>query len=83
MLLMYMPSTRTQIYLTEEQRVGLDRIVRRRRVPLAAVIREAVDRYLADSEPDLSDALAATFGAMPDLEVPPREEWDARPADRH
>jgi Ribbon-helix-helix protein, copG family len=83
MLLMYMPATRTQIYLTEEQRVELDRIVRRRGVTLAAVVREAVARYLADSEPDLGEALASTFGSMPDLEVPSREEWDAGPADRH
>jgi hypothetical protein len=80
---MYMPSTRTQIYLTDEQRVRLDRIVRRRGVPLAAVIREAVTRYLAESEPDLEEMLSSTFGSMPDLEVPPREEWDAGPADRH
>jgi hypothetical protein len=78
-----MPSTRTQIYLTEEQRAGLDRIVRRRGVPLAAVVREAVTRYLAESEPDLEEALASSFGSMPDLEVPSREEWDAGPADRH
>jgi len=82
-VLMYMPSTRTQIYLTDEQRAGIDRIVRRRGVPLAAVVREAVARYLAESEPDLDEALAAAFGSMPDLEVPAREEWDAGPADRH
>jgi len=80
---MYMPSTRTQIYLTDEQRAGLDRIVRRRGVPLAAVVREAVARYLAESEPDLDEALASTFGSMPDLDVPSREEWDGGPADRH
>jgi predicted DNA-binding protein len=80
---MYMPSTRTQIYLTDELREGLDRIVRRRGVPLAAVVREAVAKYLAESEPDLDEALAATFGSMPGLEVPPREEWDAGSADRH
>jgi Ribbon-helix-helix protein, copG family len=82
-VLMYMPSTRTQIYLTDEQRVRLDRIVRRRGVPLAAVIREAVTRYLAESEPDLEEVLSSTFGSMPDLDVPSREEWDAGPADRH
>ena len=86
MLLLYMPATRTQIYLTAEQRTRLDRIVKRRGVPLAAVVREAVARYLDAAEPDLEAALAMTFGAMPDLEVPSRDEWDrredGRPADR-
>lgn len=80
---MYMPATRTQIYLTAEQRGQLDRLVKRRGVPMAVLVREAVDRYLADVEPDLEGALSMTFGAMPDLEVPSRDEWDhARPADR-
>jgi hypothetical protein len=40
------------------------------------MIREAVDTYLADDEPDVQAALDATFGSIPDLEVPPRIEWD-------
>ncbi len=80
---MYMAATRTQVYLTADQRQRLDRIVRRRGVPLAQVVREALDRYLAESEPDLGEALAATFGSMPNLDVPSRDEWDAGPADRH
>jgi len=82
-VLMYMAATRTQVYLTADQRERLDRIVRRRGVPLAHLIREALDRYLAESEPGLEEALSSTFGSMPDLEVPSREEWDAGPADRH
>ena len=82
-MLMYMAATRTQVYLTADQRERLDRIVRRRGVSLAHVIREALDRNLAASEPDLDEALASTFGSMPDLEVPSRQEWDAGPADRH
>jgi predicted DNA-binding protein len=82
-VLMYMAATRTQIYLTAEQRRRLDRVVRRRGVPMAQVVREAVERYLASSEPDLEDALAASFGSMKDLEVPSRDEWDAGPAGRH
>jgi hypothetical protein len=81
-----MAATRTQIYLTVEQRARLDRLVKRRGVPLALVVREAVARYLDEAEPDLDEALAMTFGAMPDLEVPSRDEWDGRgdgrPADR-
>lgn len=30
---------------------------------------------LAEGEPDLAEALAATFGSMPGLEVPSRDEW--------
>jgi hypothetical protein len=71
-----MAGKRTQIYLTPEQREGLDRLVERRGVPLAAVVREAVVRYLAEEPPDLEEALTMTFGAMPDLEVPSRDEWD-------
>jgi predicted DNA-binding protein len=82
-VLMYMAATRTQVYLTADQRERLDRLVRRRGVSLAHLIREALDRYLAESEPDLEEALRSTFGSMPDLEVPSREEWDAGPADRH
>lgn len=80
---MYMAALRTQVYLTADQRQRLDRIVRSRGVPLAQVVREALDRYLAENDPDLEEVLAATFGSMPDLEVPSRDEWDARPADRH
>jgi hypothetical protein len=83
MLLLYMPATRTQIYLTADQRERLDRLVQRRGVPLAAVVREAVARYLDEVEPDLHEALSMTFGSMPELEVPSRDEWDhGRSADR-
>lgn len=74
---LYMAATRTQIYLTSEQRRLLDEVARRTRKTLAAVIREAVDRYLADVTVSNRDAvLKATYGALPDLEVPPRDEWD-------
>ena len=71
-----MPSTRTQIYLTDDQRKQLDRRGRRSGAPLARMIREAVDVYLADGEPDVQAALDDTFGTIPDLAVPPRDEWD-------
>ena len=71
-----MPSTRTQIYLTEDQRRRLDVRGRRTGAPLARMIREAVDTYLADDEPDVRAALEDSFGSLPDLEVPSREEWD-------
>lgn len=71
-----MPSTRTQIYLTKEQRRELDARARREGKTLAQLIREAVDRYLEGEPVELDEALRSTFGASPDLEVPSREEWD-------
>jgi predicted DNA-binding protein len=71
-----MASTRTQIYLTSEQRLKLDAKSKREDKTLAQLIREAVDRYLDDEPTDAHRALAATFGAAPDLEVPSRKEWD-------
>ena len=73
---LYMPSTRTQIYLTADQRRQLDARGRRTGAPLARMIREAVDGYLADDRPDTEEALDETFGTLPDLELPSREEWD-------
>lgn len=70
-----MAATRTQIYLTAEQRRRLDERGLIEHRPMAELIREAVERYLADS-PDARSALAATFGSIPDLEVPSRDEWD-------
>jgi Ribbon-helix-helix domain len=78
-----MAATRTQVYLTTNQRQRLDELVQRRGVPLAQLVREAVDLYLEEAQPNLEAALAATFGAMPDLEVPSRDEWDrGRATDR-
>ncbi|MBX3031497.1 MAG: ribbon-helix-helix protein, CopG family [Chloroflexi bacterium] len=76
-----MSSTRTQIYLTDEQRRRLDERGRREGHSLAHMVREAVEVYLA-GEPDLQAALDATFGAIPDLEVPSRDAWDARERER-
>lgn len=72
-----MPATRTQIYLTVEQRTRLDAIGARDGKGLATLVREAVDRYLASTpDPDPRTALSATFGSLPDLEVPGRRAWD-------
>ena len=40
------------------------------------VVREAVDAYLADRSVDPARALDSTFGALPRLEVPSRNEWE-------
>jgi hypothetical protein len=48
---------------------------------MARMIREAVDAYLAEDRPDVQAALDETFGSLPALELPSRDEWDrdARP----
>lgn len=73
---LYMLSIRTQIYLTDEQRRALDARGRRTGAPMARQIREAVDAYLADDRPDPEAVLDETFGALPDLELPSRDDWD-------
>lgn len=42
---------------------------------MAEIIRRAVDGYL-DEQADPNAALSATFGSVPDLKVPSRDEWD-------
>lgn len=73
---LYMPSTRTQIYLTDDQRRKLDARGRTSGAPMARMIREAVDAYLADEHPDVDAALDETFGTLQDLELPSRDEWN-------
>jgi hypothetical protein len=73
---LYMPSTRTQIYLTDEQRRRLDVRGRKAGAPMAKLIREAVEAYLVDDKIDLEAALDETFGTLPELELPSRDEWD-------
>ncbi len=73
---LYMASTRTQIYLTDELRRRLDARGRQTGAPMARLIREAVEQYLADDTAELNSALDETFGATPDLQLPNRDEWD-------
>lgn len=68
-------STRTQIYLTDEQRRRIDELADSEGVTMAEIIRRAVDGYL-DDQANPEAALAATFGAAPDISVPTRDEWD-------
>jgi len=71
---------RTQIYLDDEQEARLDRRARSTGVTRSALIRAAVDAFLARDEPsnELDDALSETAGALPNLEVPSRDEWVRR-----
>ena len=75
-----MSATRTQIYLSERQRRGVEECQRREGKSMAAVIRDAIDAYLAEPPVDLDAALSETFGSLPDLVVPSRDEWAERDA---
>ncbi len=78
-VVLYMGATRTQIYLTKEQRRKLDERRRREGKTLAAVIRDAVDAYLDGPDAKtLKSILDATFGAAPSFTVPSRSEWRKR-----
>ena len=70
-----MSATRTQVYLTADQRRRIDVIVARDGVSMADVVRAALDRYLEESGADPVAALRATFGAAPDITPPTRDEW--------
>jgi predicted DNA-binding protein len=69
-----MSATRTQIYLTQEQRARVDRAAAAEGVPMAEVIRRAIDEYV-DDEQDPAAALASTFGAAPSADAPSRGSW--------
>ena len=69
-----MPSVRTQVYLTDEQRERVDRVAASEGLTMAQVIRRALDEYL-DDLPDPDAALDATFGAAPDAAAPSRDSW--------
>jgi hypothetical protein len=70
-----MPATRTQVYLTAEQRRLVDALAEAEGVSLAEIVRRALDAYLIDVHVDPSEAIAATFGADPDAQHPDRGEW--------
>jgi hypothetical protein len=71
-----MSAIRTQVYLTDDQRKGIDAISKAEGVTMAEVIRRALDGYLDQALPDPSVALKATFGASPEAHLPSRDEWD-------
>jgi len=70
-----MGATRTQVYLTDEQRRLIDELAHAEGVTLAEVVRRALDAYLT-VERDAGVALASTFGADPEASMPSRDEWD-------
>jgi predicted DNA-binding protein len=71
-----MAATRTQVCFTTEQRERLDALARRDGKTLAALVREAVDAYVAREAPDWETALAEAFGSTPGFESDGRGDWD-------
>lgn len=74
-------ATRTQVYLTAAQRRLIDARARRDGTTLAHVVREALDEYLVGDPIEIEATLEETFGTLPDLEVPSRDEWARQPGD--
>jgi Ribbon-helix-helix protein, copG family len=77
-------ATRTQVYLTAEQRRQIDELRARDGRTLAAVVREALDEYLATHGRAAAEreraktqrVLDETFGIAPDFPYPNRDEPD-------
>ena len=61
---LYMPSTRTQIYLTDEQERALDARARAEGKTRSAVLREILDRELMN--PPLDGDIQEAFAALAD-----------------
>ena len=62
------------MYLTEEQRRKVDQMADSEGVPMAVIIRRALDDYLT-GDADATTALTATFGAAPSATAPSRDQW--------
>ena len=75
-----MAATRTQVYLTQAQRTGIDELRARDGRTLAEVVRAALDEYLARKRPvtpeERQRIYDETAGSIPDIDVPSRDEWD-------
>jgi hypothetical protein len=66
-------ATRTQIYLSDEQRARLAERAKSSGRPVSQLVRDAIDAMLA-----ADDDLDATFGSAPGIgsRVPSRDEWE-------
>ena len=74
-MLCCMAATRTQVYLTELQRQRIDELAGIEGVTLAEIVRRAIDAYFSSYIPDASASFSRTFGAVTDIQVPSRDEW--------
>jgi Arc/MetJ-type ribon-helix-helix transcriptional regulator len=81
---LYMAATRTQVYLTQQQRDRIEALRANDGRSLAEVIRAALDEYLATHGREAEEARRAqmqrvldeSFGAFPDFPYPDRSDWD-------
>lgn len=79
-----MAATRTQVYLTEDQRREIEELRARDGRTMAEVVRAALDEYLATHGPAAAEmrrakrqrVLDETFGIAPDFPYPNRDEPD-------
>lgn len=63
---------RTQIYLTSEQKKALKDIAVKKRAPLAEVVRDAVEQYIAQQKPATAEKMSRARGLWKD-----RKDLDA------
>jgi predicted DNA-binding protein len=70
-----MSMTRTQIYLPDELRARVDERAHAEGKTMAEVVRDAIEQYV-EAPLDPADALDSTFGSVPRVVVPSRDEWD-------
>ena len=67
----------TPIYLDEDQNLRLERRARATGITKSELIRTAIDQFLSrDPADELAAALNDTFGALPGINPPSRDEWD-------
>lgn len=58
---------RTQIYLTTEQKQKLDRLSKARGIPMAELVREAVEQYIThEQKSDAEEVLSRTYAIWAD-----------------
>jgi predicted DNA-binding ribbon-helix-helix protein len=66
---------RTNIYLDEQQTAALDQLAKQENISRAELIRQLLDRVLANADESLASDLRAiedSFGALHDIDVPVR-----------
>lgn len=77
-------ATRTQVYLTDDQRRQIEELRAHDGRTLAEVVRAALDEYLAThgaaaaerERAETQRVLDETFGIDPDFPYPDRSDWD-------
>ena len=74
-MLRCMSATRMQVNLTEQQRQRIDELAAIEGVTLTEIIRRALDAYFSSYVPDASASFSRNFGALANIEVPSRDEW--------